>query len=224
MNVTLNLSDDLACITLDDGKKNAITTEAVTDINDALDEADEKAKAIVIAGRPGSFCAGFDMATLMGDDPEAAMSLALGGTRLVLRLYEDPKPVVAACTGHAFTIGAFWLLACDTRIGEAGNFKLGFNETAMGMNLGPWCLAIMKSRINTSYLVSTIAQGKLYNPEQAVRAGILDELAAEGASIEAALKEAAKLAAYPAQAYAHNKLALRSEVLEVMQKDIYPDR
>lgn len=224
MNVTLDLSDDLALVTLDDGKKNAITTDAVQAMNEALDEAGEKAKAIVIAGRPGSFCAGFDRATLMGDDPEAAMKLALGGTKLVLRLYEDPKPVVAACTGHAFTIGAFWLLACDTRIGEAGNFKLGFNETAMGMNLGPWCLAIMQSRINTSYLVPTIAQAKLHNPEQAVRAGILDELTGEGGSIEAALQEAGTLAAYPAQAYAHNKLALRSEVLEVMRNDIYPDR
>jgi enoyl-CoA hydratase len=224
VNVTLDLSDDLALVTLDDGKKNAVTGDAIKAINEALDEAGGKARAIVLAGRPGSFCAGFDVATLMGDDPEAAMKLALGGTQLVLRLYEEPKPVVAACTGHAFTIGAFWLLACDTRIGEAGNFKLGFNETAMGMNLGPWCLAIMKSRINTSYLIPTVAQAKLHNPEQAVRAGILDELTREGGSIEAALKEAATLAAHPAQAYAHNKLALRAEVLEVMRNDVYPDR
>ena len=223
MNVSLDISDGLALITLDDGKKNAITLSAVQAINESLDEADEKAKALVIAGRPGSFCAGFDVATLMGDDPDAAMNLALGGTRLVLRLYEQPKPVVAACTGHAFTIGAFWLLACDTRIGENGKFKLGFNETAMGMNLGPWCLAILRSRINTSFLVPTIAQAKLHNPEQAVRAGILDTLTEEGGSIDAAMQEAATLAAYPAKAYAHNKLALRSEVLEIMRKDIHPD-
>jgi hypothetical protein len=37
------------------------------------------------------------------------------------------------------------------------------------------------------------------------------------------MKEAATLAAYPAEAYAHNKLALRSEELEVMRKDISPD-
>ncbi|MCR9104144.1 MAG: crotonase/enoyl-CoA hydratase family protein [Gammaproteobacteria bacterium] len=221
MNVNLDITDDLALIALDDGKKNAITTEAVQAINEAMDEADKEAKAFVLAGRPGSFCAGFDMATMMGDDPEAALKLALGGTKLVLRLYEEPKPVVAACTGHAFTIGAFWLLACDTRIGEAGNFKLGFNETAMGMKLGPWCLAIMQSRINTSYQAQTITQARLHNPEHAVRAGILDELTAEGGSIEAALTAAATLAAYPAEAYAHNKLALRSEVLEVMRNDIY---
>lgn len=223
MNVSIDISDEFALITLDDGKKNAITTEAVQAINEALDEADDKAKAIVIAGRPGSFCAGFDVSTLMGDDPETAMNLAMGGTKIVLRLYEDSKPVVAACTGHAFTIGAFWLLACDTRIGESGIFKLGFNETAMGMNLAPWCMAIMQSRINTSFLVPAVAQAKIYNPEQAVRVGILDELTEEGGSIDAAMNEAATLAAYPASAYAHNKLSLRSEVLEVMRKDIYRD-
>ena len=44
VNVTLDLSDDLALITLDDGKKNAITLSAVQAINESLDEAGEKAK------------------------------------------------------------------------------------------------------------------------------------------------------------------------------------
>ena len=77
MNVTLELTDTIALITLDDGKKNAITLDAIRDINTALDEAEADAAAIVLAGRPGAFCAGFDLATMTGGDMEAIRALGL---------------------------------------------------------------------------------------------------------------------------------------------------
>ncbi len=120
MNVTLDIQDRIALVRLDDGRKNVITRDAVTGIARALNEAEAKADGLVLAGRPGSFCAGFDLAIMTGGDPEAIHALSLGGARLALRLYRFPKPLVAACTGHAFTIGALWLLASDTRIGEEG--------------------------------------------------------------------------------------------------------
>ena len=72
MEVKLELTDNIALITLDDGKKNAITLDALHAINACLDEADEKAEALVIAGRPGSFCAGFNLATMTGGDVNLA--------------------------------------------------------------------------------------------------------------------------------------------------------
>ena len=190
MQVDLDITDDIALLRMDDGKKNAMTVEAMTKINAALDEAEAKARAIILAGRPGSFCAGFDLATMTGDDVEAIFALGQGGARLATRLYAQPKPVVAACTGHAFTIGAFWLLASDTRIGERGAFKFGFNETVMGMVLPAWSLELLKARINPTLFVPTVAQSRIYDPEGAVQAGILDQLVEEGESVNAAVETA----------------------------------
>lgn len=220
MEVKLELTDNIALITLDDGKKNAITLDALHAINACLDEADEKAAALVIAGRPGSFCAGFDLATMTGGDLDAIMALGTTGGRLALRLYAEPKPLVAACTGHAFTIGAFWLLACDTRIGEQGNFKFGFNETAMGMVLTDWSFELLKARINPHLFVPTVTQSRIYDPAGAVEAGILDELVDEGQAIEAAVKRAGELAQLPAKAYAGNKLYTREQALGVMRAEL----
>ena len=100
----------------------------------------------MLAGRPGSFCAGFDMATILGGDARAAGELGRAGGRLVHRLYGCPKPLVAACTGHAFTIGALWLLAADTRIGEEGPFKLSMTETKMGVPLPVWALEPLEAK------------------------------------------------------------------------------
>lgn len=220
MDVSTNVSDDIALIQWDDGKKNAMTLDGLAGINDALDEADDKADAIVLAGRPGSFCAGFDLATMTGGDMVAITALGTAGGRMAARLYGESKPLVAACTGHAFTIGAFWLLACDTRIGERGAFKYGFNETAMGMSMPAWGLELLKARINPTLFVPTVTQSRIYDPAGAVQSGILDELVDEGGAIGTALASAAAFAALPAKPYADNKLVVREQALQIMRDDL----
>jgi len=220
MDVTLELSDTIALITLNDGKKNAITLDAIRNINTALDEAEADASAIVLAGRPGSFCAGFDLATMTSGDMEAIRALGLGGGRIAHRLYGIGKPLLAACTGHAFTIGAFWLLACDTRIGERGKFKFGFNETQMSMVLGLWSIELLKARINPMLYLPTVAQAKIYDPDGAVTAGLLDSVVDGGEAISAAMDAAAQLAQLPGKAYAGNKLGVRQAALEIMANDL----
>ena len=220
MEVTLDITDGVGRIRLDDGKKNAIGLQTLADIDEALDEAEAKAGAIVLAGRPGSFCAGFDLATMTGSDFGAIRALGLGGGRLALRLYRQPKPLVAACTGHAFTIGALWLLASDTRIGEEGSFKLAMTETKMGMVLGPWALELLRARIAPTHFVPVVAQSKVYDPAGAVAAGFLDEVVPAGEAEDKALAIAGELAKLPAKAYAGNKLESRAGAFEVMEKDL----
>ncbi len=220
MKITLEMRDGVALISLDDGKKNAITLDAVAELNAALDDAEAEAGAIVLAGRPGAFCAGFDRAVMTGGDVAAVISLGLGGGRLALRLYASGTPLVAACTGHAFTIGALWLLACDTRIGERGAFKLGMNETAMGMHLPPWALALLRDRLQPTLFLPTVTQSRIWDPEGALRAGFLDELVEPGEAVEAAVQRAQELAALPARAYAANKLEPRQASLATMETDL----
>ncbi len=220
MDISLDLADGLACIRMDDGKKNAITPAAVADLSQALDEAEAEADALVLAGRPGSFCAGFDLATMTGGDFEAMNALGLGGGRIALRLYRFPKPLVAACTGHAFTIGALWLLASDTRIGEQGPFKLAMTETRMGVGLPVWAWELLEARIANPYLVPVTTQSKAYDPLAAVAVGFLDEVVPEGQAEAAALATATELAKLPAKAYGQNKLMRRTARLERMAADL----
>ena len=220
MEVALDLTDGIGCIRMDDGKKNAITRAAVSDLAEALDEAEAKADALVLAGRPGSFCAGFDLATMTGGDARAIEELARAGGRLALRLYRTPRPLVAACTGHAFTIGALWLLAADTRIGEEGPFKLAMTETKMGVVLPAWAFELLEARIAKPHFVPVVAQSKAYDPAGAVDAGFLDEVVPRGRSESVALEMASQLAKLPPAAYAGNKLARRSRALEIMEQDL----
>ncbi len=220
MEVTLDLTDGIACIRMDDGKKNAITPAAAADLAAALDEAEAKADALVLGGRPGSFCAGFDLATMTGGDAKASVELGRAGGRLALRLYGYPKPLVAACTGHAFTIGALWLLAADTRIGEKGPFKLAMTETKMGVVLPVWAFELLEARIAKPHFVPVVAPSKIYDPASAIDAGFLDEVVPAGRSETVALELASELSKLPLAAYAGNKLARRARSLETMGRDL----
>ena len=220
MQVSFDIQDDIALIAMDDGKKNAITPDAAAAVLAALEEADSQAKALVLAGRPGGFCAGFDLATMTSSDQQAISALSHAGASILLRLFGLGKPTVAACTGHAFTIGALWLLACDTRIGEEGPFKFGMNETVMGMVLPPWAMEPLKYRLATTAFVPVVAQSMILDPEGAVQAGFLDRLVPEGKAIDTAVSIAGELAKLPASAYAGNKLVPRQQALDIMTADL----
>ena len=220
MQITTEVNNDVALITMDDGKKNAITPRALADLNGALDQAESDAKAVVLAGRPGSFCAGFDLSIMTSGDVGAIRTVAKGGGELAVRLWSFPKPLVAACTGHAFTIGAIWLCACDTRIGDRGPFKIGMTETRMGMTLTPWALEPLSHRLPKPHWIASIVQARVYDPDGALEAGFLDEVVADGQAVDRAVEVATELAALPGQAYAANKLMTRAESIEIARADV----
>jgi enoyl-CoA hydratase len=88
---------------LDDGKANALSAEVIAAVSAALDhaESDPGVGAVVLHGRPGKFCAGFDLNVMRAGDVGAVLRLVSDGGELVRRCYGSPVPVVAASTGHA---------------------------------------------------------------------------------------------------------------------------
>ena len=121
---------------MDDGKANAMGFDMFEQLNAGLDLAAEAGKVVVIAGRPGKFSAGFDLA-VMGEGGENTLKLLRQGAEFSARLMGFDTPVVLAVSGHALAMGALTCLSADYRIGIRGDFKLGLNEVAIGMTL-PW--------------------------------------------------------------------------------------
>ena len=142
------------------------------------------------------------------------------GGALALRRFGFPKPLVAACTGHAFTIGAIWLAGCDTRIGEEGPFKFGMRETVLGMVLPDWAALPPKERLGQAYFLAAVTQSQTFDPQGAREAGFLDRLVPAGQAVEQACALAAELAQLPGDAYAGNKLSTRGDVLERMRASL----
>ena len=202
----------IAVLSFDDGKANAVSHDFIDAMLEGLDKAESQAKATVILGKPGMFSAGFDLKEIQKGAEQAA-ALVNRGAHMMHRLFAFPQPVIAGCTGHAIAAGAFTLLACDSRIGVTGDFKLGLNETAIGMTLPVFGQELAQGRISRRHLTAAVIQAKMYSPEEAVDVGFLDQLATPDDLMNAVMAEAETLCALPTETYGLMKRQTRAAAL-----------
>ena len=78
-------------------------------LRDGLARARTEAGAVVIAGRPGRFSAGFDLG-VMTASPEGARNLLRAGAEVAMEIFAFPMPVVIASTGHALAMGGILIV------------------------------------------------------------------------------------------------------------------
>jgi len=133
-NVTTTIKDGVAVIALDDGKANALGAQMWADLNAGLDEAEAADAIVVITGREGMMSGGFDLKE-MGNGPQDALELTSKGSKFARRIMAHPRPVIMAAPGHTIAMGAFLALACDYSMIKEGDYKVGLNETLIGMTM-----------------------------------------------------------------------------------------
>ena len=221
--IKYQLEGKVAVISMDDGKANAFSPEKLTALDAALDRAEKEAKAVVLAGRPGKFSAGFDLKIMMSG-PANAQALLKQGAGVFMRLYGFPRPLVMACSGHALAGGCLTLLTGDVRVGISGPFKLGMNEVAIGMPLPILAVELVRDRVKSQHLDEATLFARIYNPEEACDIGMLTEVVEAGQLMETAMGHAQKLAQFNTLAYAESKKRLRGRqidyILESLDSDI----
>jgi len=217
----VTVADGVATITLDDGKANALSPAMLDAIGAALDqaEADESAGAIVLAGRPGRFSAGFDLGVLNAGGPEAERML-LGGFELAERVLGFAKPIVMACTGHAVAMGSFLLCSGDYRVGAAGDFKVQANEVAIGLTVPLPAVAILRCRLTPSAFDRAVGLAEVCAPADAVAAGWLDRVVEPDRVVSTAQEVAASFSGLDASAHHATKLRARAGVLAEVRAGI----
>lgn len=113
MNINTSIADGVATIEIArPEKKNALTLAMYQAMAAAIAaaQADSTVHALLIAGQPGIFTAGNDLADFMAHPPTGDDSPVFGFMR---SLGACEKPVVAAVTGAAVGIGTTMLLHCD---------------------------------------------------------------------------------------------------------------
>jgi enoyl-CoA hydratase len=173
--VQYRIEGDVAVVTVDDGKANALGHDTLAGVEQSLDRAQDEAKAVAVLGRPGKFSAGFDL-SVMTSGPEGARDLLGRGAELGLRLFEFPVPVVLGVTGHALAMGGILLCCADVRVGAEGPFKLGLNEVAIGMPVPAFAVELCRDRLSKRSFTRAVQLAHVHTPAEALEAGFLDEL------------------------------------------------
>lgn len=213
--VTYSLADGIATLTMDDGKANAMAPAMSAALNAGLDRATaDKARAVIIRGRPGLLCGGFDLKIIRGEDEALKAQMRNAGMDLLKRLYLAPQPIVFAVTGHAVAMGALLLFAGDIRIGLAGDFRIGLNETSIGLSLPIAGIELARDRLLPTALSAAVINANLYAPSDAVTVGYLDAVADTSGFDQAVLDAAQALAELDPEAFAETKRRVRQPTLD----------
>ncbi len=219
---TIEINDEIAIITMDDGKANAINPPMLEALNACLDQAEKDAKVVIITGREGRFSGGFDLKLMMSLPGDQVKALVDGGGKLAHRLYSFPMPVIAACNGHGVAMGCFILLSCDVRIGTAGAFKIGANETQINMVLPIFASELVKARVADDFKTRSMVFGELFDPETAAKAGYLDRVVDADALLKTAKATAEAIKPLSGSSLTGNKLLLRETTLATIKASL-PD-
>jgi enoyl-CoA hydratase len=214
------LDQNIAVLSLDDGKANAVGPNFIKFVNDGLDQAErDNAGAILLRGREGMFSAGFDLGEFQ-QGVEQGIAMVMGGLELAIRLFSYPAPVVAACSGHGIAMGAFLLLTCDTRIGVRGDYKITLPETRINMEIPHVLQVLCMARLSPRHMTQALAQAVVYTPVEALEVGFLDSVVEASELDEIAMNTAQELAQLPQKYYAANKLFTRQDTINTMQAEL----
>ena len=177
--VSCEVKDGVAVIALDDGKVNVMSTDMMGDIAAALDRAEADAEiAVLRSTRPGIFSAGFDLKVFASGDTKQSLGMVRAGAELALRLLSFPMPTIGVMEGHAYPMGTFLLLGCDVRLGAQGPYRMGLNEVAIGIAPPTFAIELARSRLHPAWLSRTVTLGEMYEPDDALTAGLLDRVVA----------------------------------------------
>jgi len=222
MLVSYELDNSIATITMDDGKVNVLSPQMLSELNVALDQAAADRAVVVLTGRPGVFCAGFDLPVLSSGG-SAAFAMVRAGFELAERILSFPAPVVIGCTGHAVAMGMFLLLSGDYRVGAAGHYKITANEVALGITM-PWAaVEICRQRLAPTHLTRAVILAEVFSPSDAVAAGLLDKVAAAPELPDVTTSTASELAKLDRDAYVATKLRVRDHALKALHAAIETD-
>jgi enoyl-CoA hydratase len=221
--VAIQIENQVATITIQNGKVNAISHQVIEEMNRALDQAQEAKAVVVITGKPGMLSAGYDL-NVMRESTSAAMQLVEKGSTLSRRLLSFPFPVLVACPGHAVAKGAFLLLSADYRIGVEGNFKIGLNEVAIGMSMHDAGVELARGRLAPVFFNRSVILAEMVSPQDAIMMGFLDKVVDESDFLPTVNFAAQAMTKLDMKAHYNTKLKARADLLQRLDVAIERDK
>jgi 3,2-trans-enoyl-CoA isomerase len=198
---------------LDRPPVNALNPSLVTQLSAAIGAAGTTGEALVISGSEGLFSAGLDVPELLRLERPAMAGFWRGFFGLLETVARSPVPVVAAITGHAPAGGAVLSLFCDYRIMADGEYRIGLNETQVGLVVPDVIRAALVRLTGARRAERLIVSGALLSPAEALQAGMVDALSGSpGTAISDAVAWCERLLELPRHAMLGNRARARQDL------------
>lgn len=157
---------------------NALNSEVISELQDFFSKTvnDCSIKALILTGAgEKSFVAGADIKEMVNLTAQESMAFAKKGQRLLLTMYDYPKPIIAAVNGYALGGGFEMSLCCDM-IFASENAKFGLPEVTLGIIPGFGGTQILRRLIGEKSAKYLILSGEIITASEAYRMNIVNRL------------------------------------------------
>ncbi len=213
--ILVEKSGGVATIALNRPEKlNAFNGTMHDELYTALGEAaeDDAIRCLVLRGEGRGFSAGADLAQIIESadgDPDLGEYLRGTYSRLVKRMVETPKPIIAALHGPVYGAGVGIALACDLRVAaESAKFSVAFIKIGLMPDAGVTFFLPRVVGLGRAMQMSML--GDAVDAEEAHRIGLVYEVVPDGSLEDETTKLAEHLAALPTAALGRMKASLHA--------------
>lgn len=155
-------------------KLNALSVEVWERLGDAFEEFSQSDARVCVlkgAGRK-AFVAGADIEQYLGMSQKAFEKFIIDAGRVANRIFEIPKPFIAAIYGYALGGGLELAMHCDLIVANK-SAKLGLPEASLGLLPGGGGTAIAPRLIGRAKTNEMIMRGRWLRGEEASNCGLI---------------------------------------------------
>lgn len=169
------------CFAMSNHKTNILNQEFITDFKKSLSElcTEKDLKGVILTSSKKDFVAGADLEMMLAADQPEKIFRWLEDFKQDLRKLETlGVPVVAAINGTALGGGYELALACHYRIViNNPKIQIGLPEVTLGLLPGAGGTQRLPRMIGIEKALPLLIEGKRLKVEQALKSGLVDELA-----------------------------------------------
>src|SRR5438034_2604949 len=210
MAVRLEKQDSIGFVVLDRPPANSYDRAFMEELGAAADEAarDDSVKAIVVrSATERFFSAGADVSVFAKSDMDTQNAFVVCANESIGKFESTPKVVIAAINGHGLGGCLEIALCCDFRIAAEGVYRIGLPEVTLGLLPGTGGTQRLPRLIGRQKALDLMLRGTTLTPQDALAAGVVDEVVTAGMLLDRALERARAYATGPTYAIGQIKLA-----------------
>src|SRR5215475_15905201 len=159
-------------------KRNAISYELIEELLRAFEGvASSNSLVLILTGVGTAFCSGMDLEnlkSLIGRSPEQSLADTQTMARLFRRLYDFPKPTIAAVNGAAIAGGTGLATLCDFTL-AVPEARFGYTEVRIGF-VPAIVSTFLLRQVGEKIARDLLLTGRLFDAAEAQRIGLVTEV------------------------------------------------
>src|SRR5438034_105927 len=210
MAVRFEKQDAIGYVILDRPPANSYDRAFMEELDAAIESAhsDDAVRSIVVRSASEKFfSAGADVSVFAKSDLDTQNAFVVCANEAMTKFESTPKVIIAAINGHCLGGGLEIALCCDFRIAAEGSYRIGLPEVTLGLLPGTGGTQRLPRLIGRQKALDFMLRGTTMLPQDALAAGIVDDVVPPGELLDRATERARAYATGPTFAIGRIKLA-----------------